>query len=112
MFYQSTEPEKKLLPFLPHSIMFSFGSSDFQKLNIILLMATNFFIKKRSRMVLKEKYIDKFQYLMKISEKMSMFLKDTLGKTPHNCFAYFSVSEHSAYFLFSKEKLFWLGTGD
>ena len=61
-----------------------------------------FFIKRKNNLFLKEK----FQYFMKISGKM--FLTDTRAKMSQNIFAYFSISEHSASFLFLREKLFWL----
>ena len=39
----------------------------------------------------------KFQHFMKISGK-KRFLMDTLTKMSQNIFAYFSASQHSAYF--------------
>ena len=53
----------------------------------------------------KEKCLEKFQYSMKISGKMSKHLTDTLAKKVI-IFAYFSVSDHSASFsLFLKKPI-------
>ena len=54
---------------------------------------------------------EKFQYFKKISLKISKVLTESPAKISQNIFAYFSVSEHSAPFLFEKKTYFGCGKG-
>ena len=67
-------------------------------------------ILKEKNLVLKEKYLEKFQYFEKILWKMDNVM-DTLSKMSQNIFAYSFVSEHSNIFCILIKKMCFFSDG-